>query len=95
MPNNEKQTAGQPQVGTSDLVGPLTEDQFIDGYCARSGVSREWLMGAEGMRAAMRCECSAEECEGWAMVRNDPLSIQTHLELYGPRPNAAGETPRH
>ena len=66
-----------------------TYDKFIDGYCSRSGVSWAWLSGPEGMRVALPCACGDDECEGWAMVRNDPHDIEIHVTIYGPE----NETP--
>lgn len=62
----------------------MSKDEFIEGYCTRSGITWEWLSGPEGMRVALPCACSDEGCQGWAMVRNDPESIAVHTTLYGP-----------
>lgn len=53
----------------------MTEDEFIASYCKRSGVTWEWL---SLRRAALPCACGNEGCEGWAMIPNDPESIEWH-----------------
>jgi hypothetical protein len=57
----------------------ITEEQFIEGYCARSGMSWEELK--EGL-VVLPCNCGDASCDGWAMVGNHPLNIQAHNELY-------------
>lgn len=59
----------------------MTKDEFIDAYCQRSMVPRERLMAR---RVALPCGCGDESCDGWAMVSNDPLSVETHMRLYAP-----------
>jgi hypothetical protein len=57
----------------------MTRDEFIAGYCERSGVT--WDELSEYL-VALQCACGDESCEGWAMVSNNELSIQTHMQLY-------------
>lgn len=52
-------------------VRVVTREEFIEAYCARSGVSWDWL---SEVRKAVLCECGDESCEGWAMV---PLDWET------------------
>ena len=46
----------------------MTREEFIAGYCARSGIA--WEVLAE-RRIAVPCECGAEQCLGWCMVPKD------------------------
>ena len=57
----------------------MTLDEFISGYCSRSGITWEWL---SQYKVALPCACGEENCEGWAMVSKDMVDI--HNELYGP-----------
>ena len=59
----------------------MTQQEFISGYVERSGVSVELLMAR---RVALPCACGEDGCEGWAMVPNDPDSVETHNALYAP-----------
>lgn len=59
----------------------MTKDEFIAGYCERSKISWEKL---SQHRVALPCACGEDGCDGWAMVTNDPLSIETHNKLYAP-----------
>lgn len=53
----------------------MTRQEFIDRYCARSGVQWDWL---SRHRVALPCACGDDTCEGWVMVRNDTQSILAH-----------------
>jgi hypothetical protein len=53
----------------------MTEDEFIDGYCARSGVSRGELASR---RVAVPCDCGDPACPGWMMIPGPDM-------LAGPR----------
>ena len=44
-----------------------------DGYMITSGRGK----------IALKCTCGEPECEGWAMVSDDPTSISEHKRLYG------------
>lgn len=57
----------------------MTRDEFINGYCERSNIPLEELSKS---MVALACHCAEKECEGWAMVRNDPESISIHNQLY-------------
>lgn len=60
----------------------MERQEFIDGYCKRSGVT--W--GDLSRRfVALPCHCGEASCEGWAMVTNDPENIALHNQVYGPR----------
>ena len=59
----------------------MTQQEFIDGYCADSGVTWDWLKQS---KVALPCACGDERCAGWAMVSNHPDSIKTHNDLYSP-----------
>lgn len=65
----------------------MTKEEFIAGYCERSGVTWKYL---SQRKVALPCECDSDLCEGWAMVSNNPASIETHMELYAPKQD---ETP--
>lgn len=60
----------------------MTKEEFIAGYCERSGVKWEEI---SVMQVALPCDCGDEGCNGWAMVSNNQSSILAHMELYAPR----------
>jgi hypothetical protein len=59
----------------------MTKEDFIAGYCERSHMTWEAL---QPFQVALPCACADESCCGWAMVSNNPLSVQTHMQLYAP-----------
>lgn len=61
----------------------MTKDEFIASYCERSGITRERFDRTD---VALPCACQYEDCEGWAAVSNNALSIKNHTELYSPEP---------
>jgi hypothetical protein len=73
----------------------LSRDEFIEGYMARSAAAgafdaREVERTPDGFkidgweRIALPCACGEDECEGWAMLTNEPDQVRTHTELYAP-----------
>jgi len=50
----------------------MTQDEFISGYCERSGVTWDWLSKHQ---KAIPCACGEDGCEGWMMVDNNELEI--------------------
>lgn len=60
----------------------MTSDEFLDRYIERSKISRETLQKA---CVVLRCECTANNCEGWALVTNSAQSIVAHNRLFGPK----------
>jgi hypothetical protein len=61
----------------------MTKDEFIAGYCRRSGVTWEYL---SQHKTALPCACGENGCDGWAMVSNNELAIKAHMDLYAPAP---------
>lgn len=59
----------------------MTKEDFIAGYCERSGVTWNELSQFE---VALPCACGEDGCNGWAMVSNNPLSIKAHMDLRAP-----------
>ena len=59
----------------------MTKEEFIAGYCERSQITWEEL---QPFQVALPCSCGDESCCGWAMVSNNPLSVQSHMQLYAP-----------
>ncbi len=49
----------------------MTQQEFIDGYCKRSGVEWSWL---SQYRFVAPCDCDAEECDGWQMAHKSMLT---------------------
>lgn len=49
-----------------------TREQFIKGYCERSGMSWESL---SARRQVVPCECEEDICTGWAMVPKDEPAV--------------------
>ena len=47
----------------------MTCEQFIKGYCERSGITLE-QMREFGM-VAIACVCGEPDCKGWAMIHVD------------------------
>jgi hypothetical protein len=60
----------------------LTKEQFLAEYAKNSNTTEEELLTR---RIAVPCRCHYPECQGWAMVINDPDVIKGHNELYGPK----------
>ena len=66
----------------------LDRQEFIIRYLERSKLTQFRI--AEGYlipgctgRIALKCNCGEKICEGWAMVSDDPESIELHNRLYG------------
>lgn len=57
----------------------MTKEQFEDEYIKKSDLTKELY---NEYFVTLPCNCHAEECQGWACVDNNPLSIKTHKELY-------------
>ena len=55
-------------AGGSGGWNGVTRDEFIAGYCERSGLTWEWL---QKYKAAVVCSCGEAVCHGWAMVPKD------------------------
>lgn len=55
---------GEPHDPTNPDATPQ-RDEFIRGYCERSGVTWEWL---RQYRVCALCDCGDPTCEGFAMV---------------------------
>lgn len=63
----------------------MTRAEFIDAYCARSGVSEHKTrsgFATEGHeRIAVTCQCGESDCPGWQM--RSPESLLDDLRDYG------------
>jgi hypothetical protein len=59
----------------------VTKEEFIAGYCTRSGITREQF---DARQVALPCTCDYENCAGWAAVPNDSDLIRSHMDLYAP-----------
>ena len=68
----------------------MTRDEFIAGYCERSGVTWEWL---SQRYAALPCACGEKGCDGWAMVGH-PM-IEHHMQFYAPQSDADDPLVQH
>ncbi|PHN61226.1 hypothetical protein AO268_03835 [Pseudomonas sp. ICMP 8385] len=60
------------------LAIPLTAEQFVKGYCERSGISLSEFYEAMVPMPDPRSPA------GWAAVSNNPLCVKAHVELYSP-----------
>lgn len=60
----------------------MSKDEFIAGYCERSGITREDFDATE---IALQCACGMSLCHGWSAVTNHPIPIRNHMELYAPQ----------
>ena len=54
----------------------MTRDEFIEGYTARSGMTRERF---DRLLLALPCTCGEGGCEGWAAVSRTFAGIRHHL----------------
>ena len=57
----------------------MTKQDFIKQYCKLSDITEDFF---NSNFVALKCNCDAEDCQGWAAVCNNPISIKTHLKLY-------------
>ena len=57
----------------------ITKDEFAKEYAQNSGMSVEEVLKTQ---IVLPCTCDYEGCPGWAMVSKNPLSIETHQNLY-------------
>jgi len=55
------------------------EESFERKYCERSDISIDEY---RKHFVTLPCSCISPECDGWAVVNNDELSINTHNNLY-------------
>jgi hypothetical protein len=54
----------------------MTKVEFEIKYCKNSGISLK-----EYYESFITLPCNCGECQGWACVNNDKISIKTHKEL--------------
>lgn len=59
----------------------MTKEQFIEGYCRRSEITREAF---DRDFVALPCNCEQDGCNGWAAVDNDQDAIKHHMEFDAP-----------
>lgn len=59
----------------------MTKDEFIEGYCRRSEITREAF---DRDFVALPCNCEQDGCNGWAAIDNDEDSIKHHMEFSAP-----------
>lgn len=57
----------------------MTKEEFTGSYCMRSGITREFF---DHNLVVLSCSCDYEDCNGWAAVCNDRLSIESHEGIY-------------
>lgn len=67
----------------------ITKEQFVESYLAESSITREQF---DQFNVVLPCRCDYEGCKGWAAVTNHALSINSHMELYAPKPMNKGGT---
>jgi len=58
-----------------------TKEEYINGYCERSGISREFY---DNNMVALPCRCEFQELIHWNSTANDPIAIKAHMDLYWP-----------
>lgn len=67
----------------------LTEDAFLTAYTKAQGamatIARTPTGFTVGARpyVALRCQCAAADCPGWAVVHDDPDAIRHFHRLFG------------
>lgn len=59
----------------------MNKEDFEKQYCEKSNIS---LSVYHNHFVTMPCECSDDNCPGWAAVSKDKLSVNAHKELYTP-----------
>lgn len=57
----------------------MTKEEFEKVYCERSGIDIEEY---QQDNVTLPCDCTHENCNGWAAVSNRRLAIKSHNELY-------------
>ena len=64
----------------------MTREEFIKGYCERSGITPTPNGARVGIRRmfALPCSCGEEICEGWGMIPES--QIHDHLCREAPEP---------
>ena len=63
----------------------MTDEEFTEGYCRRSGITREWY---DRYFETLACACDSEGCEGWAAISRSPGTKEAHMQFYAPKPAA-------
>lgn len=62
----------------------MTKQEWIANYKKNSNFEGEvWERFRHGF-AVLPCECG-DDCNGWAFIRMDKLSLQAHLDLHFPK----------
>ncbi len=61
----------------------MTKQEFIDQYIRN--MIEEDIKDFLKTHMALHCACGEENCNGWAMVTNNTISIKAHLDLYDPK----------
>ena len=56
------------------------KEDFIKSYYKKSNISEKIF---NERLVALPCNCNADNCNGWAAIANDKMSIGTHNDLYG------------
>ena len=59
----------------------MGKDEFEKSYQENSHITKEQY---DGWFVTLPCACDYEDCQGWACINNDPLSIENHQRLYAP-----------
>lgn len=60
----------------------MTKEEFEEYYIENSKITPEIF---SRYFVTLPCACDYEGCRGWAAVRNDPMLIKDHNELYAPK----------
>lgn len=78
-------------LGTLDVIpecnyfiggdNDMTKESFEDKFCKQSEITLNYY---KEHFITLPCEgCGYEDCNGWAAVSNNELSIKAHQELFG------------
>ncbi len=57
----------------------MTKEQFEQKYSQATHITEEYY---HANYVTLKCRCGADECHGWACVRNNEISIKHHRGLY-------------
>ena len=60
----------------------MTKHEFIKAYC--EGLGEAWD-DVKKTRSPMPCACEEPGCDGWAMVRQNPDSLEHYWQFDAPK----------
>jgi len=58
-----------------------TKEEFIKGYCERSGITEGQLYN-EFNQIVLPCDCGDADCVGWAAFNNTERNMKSYKDIY-------------